>query len=84
MTKIKLIAIGKKLSRVEMKNIFGGIDDGVSVDPGREGGVGTDCVHPPCTPDCTTPAHPNSYCATTFCTRRDGTSTTFQSCQFYN
>jgi len=68
-----------------MKNIFCGLVDLTNADDGVGGGSdGTDCVHPPCTPNCTTSAHPNSYCATTFCTRSDGTSTTFQSCQFYN
>lgn len=31
----------KKLSRQELKNVFGGVDTGLSIDPGPEGGSGT-------------------------------------------
>lgn len=80
MKEIKRMSLAtiKSLSRKEMKIIMAG-----GSGSGGGGGGSTDCVHPACTPECATPSHPNSYCATTFCTRRDGTSTTFQSCQFY-
>lgn len=38
MKKIKFIVLDNKLSREEMKNIVGGVDTGLSLDPGREGG----------------------------------------------
>lgn len=71
--KLSLSNLVSKLTRNEMRYIMAG----------SGAGQPTDCVHPACTPVCATPSHPNSYCATTVCTRKDGTTTTFQSCQFY-